>query len=111
MITKQMDSSQLREVLSRDLGRSFGGVYPRDLLPDQLRPHEKAIVINTDSHDQPGTHWVCLYCNGAHVEYFDSYRLPLLHQEIRQFISRHVRHWTYNQNCFQDYSTDVCGHY
>lgn len=60
-----MDSRQLRDVLSRDLGRSFVGVYPRDLLPNQLRPYEKAIVVYTDYHNQPGTHWVCLYWNGA----------------------------------------------
>lgn len=39
-----MDSRQLRDVLSRDLGRSFIGVYPRDLLPNQIRPYEKAII-------------------------------------------------------------------
>lgn len=106
-----MDSRQLREVLSRDLGISFVGVYPRDLLPNQLRPYEKAIVVNTDSQELPGTHWVCLYWNGAHVEDFHFYGLPPLHQEIRQFISRHSRHWTYNHTCYQDYSTDVCGQY
>lgn len=29
----------------------------------------------------------------------------------KQFISRHSKHWTYNHNCYQDYSTDVCGQY
>lgn len=51
-----MDTYQLKKVLSRDLGSSFGGVYPRDLIPDHLNFKEKAIVINTDPHDQPGTH-------------------------------------------------------
>ena len=45
-----MDTHQLRDVLTRDLGPSFGGVYPRDLLPEIL-PYGKAIVINTDPHD------------------------------------------------------------
>ena len=40
---------------------SLWGVYPRDLIPHRLRPYEKAIVVNTDPHDRPGTHWVCLY--------------------------------------------------
>jgi hypothetical protein len=71
-----MDTYQLREVLTRDLGPSFGGVYPRVLLPDTL--NQKAIVINTDPHDQPGAHWVCVYLNTPVVEYFDSYGLPPL---------------------------------
>ena len=40
-----MDTHQLRHVLTRDLGSAFGGVYPRDLLPQTL--DGKAIVINT----------------------------------------------------------------
>lgn len=41
-----MDTYQLEKVLSRDLGSSFGGVYPVDLIPD-LKSKEKAMVINT----------------------------------------------------------------
>jgi hypothetical protein len=69
-----MDTYQLRDVLTRNLGPSFGGVYPRDLLSETL--DQKAIVINTDPHDQPGAHWVCVYLNTPVVEYFDSYGLP-----------------------------------
>jgi hypothetical protein len=69
-----MDTFQLRYVLTRDLGPSLGGVYPRDLLLETL--DQKAIVINTDPHDKPGAHWVCLYVTNAVVEYFDSYGLP-----------------------------------
>lgn len=71
-----MDTGQLRAVLSQSLGSSFAGVYPRDLIPHQLRPYEKAIVVNTDPHDRPGMHWVCLYLNTPIIEYFDSYGLP-----------------------------------
>jgi hypothetical protein len=39
-----MDTYQLRDVLTRDLGPLFGGVYPRDLLPETL--DKKAIAIN-----------------------------------------------------------------
>jgi hypothetical protein len=59
---------------------SFGGVYPRDLLLETL--DQKAIVINTDPHDKPGAHWVCLYVTSPVVEYFDSYRLPPIHRDM-----------------------------
>lgn len=91
-----MDTGQLRAVLSQSLGSSFAGVYPRDLIPHQLRPYEKAIVVNTDPHDRPGMHWVCLYLNTP-IEYFDSYGLPPLHHEIRDFIARHAQQWDYNR--------------
>jgi hypothetical protein len=69
-----MVTYQLRYVLTRDLGITFGGVYPRGLLPETL--DQKAIMINTDPHDKPGGHWVCLYVTSPVVEYFDSYGLP-----------------------------------
>ena len=104
-----MDTHQLREVLTQDLGPSFGGVYPRDLLPEIL-PHEKAIVVNTDPHDQPGAHWVCLYVTSPVVEYFDSYGLPPLHRDIQDFIRRHGE-GIHNPHVYQDLNTDVCGQY
>lgn len=51
---------------------------------------------------------VCLYWNEDH---FDSYGLSSLHQEIRTFIANETKHWTYNQNCYQGYSTDISGQY
>ena len=104
-----MDTHQLRDVLTRDLGPSFGGVYPRDLLPEIL-PHGKAIVVNTDPHDQPGAHWVCLYVTSPVVEYFDSYGLPPLHRDIQDFIRRHGE-GIHNPHVYQDLNTDVCGQY
>lgn len=106
-----MDTGQLRAVLSQSLGSSFAGVYPRDLIPHQLRPYKKTIVVNTDPHDRPGMHWVCLYLNTPIIEYFDSYGLPPLHHEIRDFIARHAQQWDYNRNRYQEYSTDICGQY
>ena len=103
-----MDTHQLRHVLTRDLGSSFGGVYPRDLLPPTL--DGKAIVINTDPHDQPGAHWVCVYLNSPVVEYFDSYGLPPMHRDIQDFIARHGKPM-HNPHVYQDLETDVCGQY
>jgi hypothetical protein len=45
-------------------------------------------VINTDPHEQPDTHWVCVYLNSPVLEYFDSYGPPPpLHREIQDFIT------------------------
>ena len=64
-------------VLSRALGQSFARVYPRDLIPFQLKPYEKVIVVKTDHHDRLGKHLVCLYVNSPLVDYFDSYGMPI----------------------------------
>ena len=80
----ELDTGQLNSVLSKAFGSSFGGTHPRDLIPHRLRPYEKAIVVNTDPHDKPGTHWVCMYVVPPVVEYFLrnetlSSRYPHLH--------------------------------
>lgn len=96
-----MDTYQLEKVLSRDLGSSFGGVYPVGLIPD-LKPKEKAMVINLDPHDKPGSLWVCLYLNGNTVEYLDYDGLPPISKPIEDFMDRNGYHMTYNKNRYQD---------
>lgn len=86
-----MDTDQLKKVLSRDLGSSFGGVYPVDLIPDHLISNQKAIVINLDPHYKPGSHWVCLYLSGNRVEYFDSYGLPPFLKTSKSLLTRTVK--------------------
>ena len=98
-------------VLSRALGQSFARVYPRDLIPFQLKPYEKVIVVKTDHHDRLGKHLVCLYVNSPLVDYFDSYGMPPLHREIVQFMEQHATREMSNPCRYQDWNTSVCGQY
>ena len=86
------------------------GTYPRDLIPHRSRPYEKAIVVNTDPHDKPGTHWVCLYVVPPVVEYFDSYGMKPFFPEILNFIDRHQSRAVWNPFDYQALNTTVCGH-
>lgn len=46
------------------LGNRFGGVYASDTMPS-LRPGQPiAFIVNTDSHDKPGTHWLGVHYDG-----------------------------------------------
>ena len=72
-----LDTYQLYDILSQDLhvGPHFGGVYPRDRLPSGST--RRSFVVNTDTSDRPGEHWVCIHFGEDGVaEYFDSYGLP-----------------------------------
>ena len=44
----------------------------RDRLPEHPRNTECGIV-NLNTHDQPGSHWVCYYKQGSRRIYFDSF--------------------------------------
>jgi hypothetical protein len=52
----------------------------KGLLPETL--DRKAVEVNTEPHDWPEAHWVCLYVTSLVVEYFDSYRLPPICRNI-----------------------------
>jgi hypothetical protein len=82
----------------------------RDNLPKR-RPwvHESAIV-NLDSSDGEGTHWVAYKKEGDKVEYFDSYgdmRPPL---ELQRYLTGSLL--SYNKSAYQSVNSDsdICGH-
>ena len=50
----------------------FRCVFMRDTLPQYPFNIEHGIV-NLNTSDQSGSHWVCYYRNGSDIFYFDSY--------------------------------------
>ncbi|ELU13787.1 hypothetical protein CAPTEDRAFT_213857 [Capitella teleta] len=54
---------------------NFCGVYLRDTLPRKPKRNECGIM-NLDSSNGMGTHWVAWHKKGQHKYYFDSYGLP-----------------------------------
>jgi Ulp1 family protease len=85
------------------------------------------IVINTDPHDGPGQHWVCVFCDirpeleYPRMTYFDSYAQSP-EPEIRKLMKRWKQQWdatgihsngmklTYNKTRHQ-YKDSECGMY
>ena len=55
--------------------------FKKSVLLDELEipSYPSAYVINSETHDQPGEHWVAVYFDQhGRGEYFDSYGLPSL---------------------------------
>ncbi len=85
------------------------------------------IVINTDPHDGPGQHWVCVFCDVRpeleypRMTYFDSYAM-VPEPEIKKLMKRWKTQWdatgvhkkgmklTYNKTRHQ-YKDSECGMY
>jgi hypothetical protein len=54
---------------------AFTWVFPSDLLPAHLLPGivRYKVIINTDIHTEPGTHWVAVHLDTrSSSDYFDS---------------------------------------
>ena len=83
------------------------GVFARDELPDltrEIRPW--CLILNTDSKDQPETHWLARYAHSARsIELFDSFGFSLCMSSL-DFLD--PLHSSYS---LQSPSTSVFGHY
>lgn len=87
--------------------RDFRGVYMRDTLPRLARCNEKGI-INLDSEDGDGTHWVCYSKRRNIVHYYDSFgNLPPPVEFTTYMKNCNIY---FNRVCNQLENTVICGH-
>jgi hypothetical protein len=106
-----MDSITIRRFLKN--ANNFVGVFPRDLIPNNITKRPVSLIVNTDTSDKPGEHWVAIYLNeNGSGEYFDSYGLPPLFDEFYFFLNTTCPlGWAYNKITLQCLSCITCGHY
>lgn len=109
-----MDGNQITKILgsNRIANTVFLGCFPCDRLPnpDSLR-YPTALVINFDSYEKQGSHWVAVYAYGRYREviYFDSLALPIppLIVAFLKFFPNFKR----NINPYQSPLTNTCAHF
>lgn len=88
---------------------NFRGVFMRNQLPRRIHIKERGI-INLDSDNGSGTHWVAYKKNGTHIVYFDSYgNLSPPLEMISYFNSNENCYIQYNYDIFQKFNTVNCG--
>lgn len=77
----------------------------RDTLPHKIKEKECG-VVNLDSIENDGTHWVCYYKNRNKKLYFDSFGLdpPF---EIKRYLGDNVLMSTFQ---IQKLGNNYCGH-
>jgi hypothetical protein len=85
--------------------KNFRGVFMRDTLPNKIKNKECGIV-NLDSVENEGTHWVCYYKNKNEKYYFDSFGLDPP-SEIKNYLGEDILVSTF---VIQKLGTNYCGH-
>ena len=87
----------------------------RDTLP-QYPSNIECGIVNLNTSDQSGSHWVCNYRNGSDRSYFDSYG-QITPVEIQQYLKtgsefkRGSEVIQRNTDIVQTVNTSVCGHH
>ena len=101
-----MNTSELEEILKKIdcTENTFGGVYASDILPLEVKHYPQSFVVNLDTSEKPGNHWVVFYfIDDQHGEFFDSCRLPP-HRYTKyseDFLNKNAVQWTYNRKHLQ----------
>lgn len=79
----------------------------RDTLPKKTNKNECA-VVNLDSSDNQGTHWVAYAKNNDYCEYFDSFGDLRPPTELLDYLAKYKI--CYNFTKYQSFNTYNCGH-
>ena len=89
----------------------FRGVFMRDTLPK--KPHKNECgVVNLNTSNEKGSHWVCYYKKGLQRIYFDSFG-QITPIEIQDYLKsrkeRGIGVIQRNTDIVQPYNTHICG--
>lgn len=104
-----MNTSQIEQTL-RGIP-TFAGVFPSDMLPKEFNK-PSTFIINLDPHFLAGSHWIAVTIKpNSFAWYFDSYGLPPFIKSLKDFLTFHSYHCTFNPHQLQDLSSDICGQY
>ena len=110
-----LNTTQVLHLLNHRHGKHTLGVFSLDQLPSNPPRGRKGaycFIVNTDPAHLPGSHWLAVYVNLAKRtgQVFDSYgRPPPL--TLQKWLTKNVRHWTYNKKYLQGPLTALCGLY
>ena len=95
--------------------RGLVSVYPSDYLPRTFNRLPYGIIVNTDTHYEPGTHWCAIFLDGkGNIEFFDSYGHGPDHYGffISQFVKQNcMKGLIVNRKRLQSDFSNVCGMY
>ena len=106
-----MNNRQIASFLKQDpvTRQSFGGVFSANTLPEIIRNLPIGYVVNTAKDTHPGEHWISIWIGkNGQKEYFDSYGLPPLNEEIESFLEPFYK---YNDKRLQNLTSATCGQY
>ena len=84
---------------------NFLGIFMKNELPDTPPKNAESAIVNFESNEMTGSHWVAYRKTGDLKQYFDSYGGPVL-QEIRDYLGGPLYRSTIQ---VQDYDTPICG--
>lgn len=88
---------------------NFLGTFPCDIQPDVDGLKSFSLVFNESKHNEPGSHFVCVYATEERVFYFDSMGLSLENDRIKLFVFSCGRSIELSDKQIQSLDSSMCG--
>lgn len=107
-----MDTIQIEKLMRTNIltKKKFLGVFAIDKLPMKKLKRPCSIICNTDPSFKSGKHWIAFFLpKFGKIEYFDSFGLRPMNQEIYKFISMNGNEYKYNSKQIQSNKSKTCG--
>lgn len=101
-----MDANEIKFLFSGET--RFLGVFPRDEFPE-VRERPCCFILNEDTRQQRGSHWVAVYVGLHDTEYFDPFGLPPRFSDTMKSLRGLGNPISYNDKVIQSVSSYACG--
>jgi hypothetical protein len=88
--------------------KSFLGCFSSDNIPNILE-FPCTLIVNSEKSNHPGHHWLAIYLRKDYSLYFDSFGLPVLEEDIFNFLKKYYKKIIYSKQCIQDINSVSCG--
>ena len=103
-----MWSSEIKEYIKNE--KKFTGCYPFDKLHSIWKRRSFSLVLNTGKSDTMGEHWLAVKVINQKCFYFDSFGLPIINEEIKNFLREYGKCY-HSRVCIQVIESNKCGYF
>lgn len=108
-----LSSAELKRKIIRNAStetlQAFHGVFSMDTLPFAVPHYPFFMIVNTQSHNLPGEHWIAIFIDqNKSGEIFDSLAQPLAQPLIR-WMNQFTRSFTKSHLRYQHVLSSMCG--
>ena len=90
---------------------NFLGCFPKDELPLFPQRLPASMILNTDSSEGTGEHWLALVLEEDECFFFDSFGLPILEESLMKYLEPHYCIAIYSDVCIQHIESNKCGEF
>ena len=104
-----MLSNEINKFLANE--KHFMGCYPCDSLPPFPKQFPRSLIVNTDSVQRPGDHWVGLVFTEEKCFYFDSFGVGILEVDIWRYVNNRYETFIHSVAEIQSIESEKCGEF